>query len=321
MDTITKINDLHKLTLEKRGDRTKLFDSTSLSYYQLCPRKFFYRFELRLVAKGFEAPPLTMGKGIHTFIEIYTETKDIKSAAIAFKKDIENPKSKIGGEGIKNYNTKTGLTALAHYIEHYADDPYPPKVVNGKKLLEVGFAIDLGSGILWGRIDRIGTDTTSKDPNAYIVLDHKHTTQSISEYKQSKYVMSPQITNYMLACREMFGYSPSHGIIDIIRISEGNIHERFARVYIERTELDLDTAKEELRFTFAVIQQAREYGICGFPKNAPEACLNWGRKCEYYALCFGHTDDLVTLLEYGYEETTWDPFKVVDGETSCSLQN
>ena len=307
-----RIDRYYKQLLEKHGDELNIFDSTSLNDYGMCPRKFFFQHELKIVPRGPEPAPLTLGKAVHSFIEAYTLSHDLSNAVDAYEREVELKKADLTVE-----KKAGGLITMMRYIDEYfdaygEDGEFPPLVIDGEPMVEKGFAIDVGGGVLWGRIDRIARD--DEDPDGYVVLDHKHTSGKITDQKKLYYVISNQMTNYMLATYELFGKPPTKAVVDLIRVTdeepsrESKTGSQFVRLFVYRSEEELMLRKRELRFQIAVIQEARNYGICGFPKSAPSSCFVWYRPCEYLPLCMAQVDDLVTLVENLYEKNTWVPY-------------
>jgi hypothetical protein len=137
------------------------FDYTSMSTFQRCQRKYWYRIERGLVPKMGQMAP-NFGKSIHLALDSWYQDKDVDKAISIFKEDF---KEDLATDDKRTH--KMGEWILKNYAEKYTDQPF--------ELLscEREFTIPLpNSNQLIGRIDKI-----IKWGGAVWVLDHKTTSQ------------------------------------------------------------------------------------------------------------------------------------------------
>lgn len=308
---------------------TPIYDTTTLDLFALCPRKFWYANQNNLQPLE-ESAPLSYGTAIHEGLYHYYKGEKIEDCLIAFALTLkENNRSVIPvtiaeaeEEGSK-YSIEYGAYVLTQYFSTWPrKDDYikPLKDANGEPYLEVGFAADVGSGILVGKIDGIFYEVENPD-NLWLV-EHKHTQRILNSSWYEKYHLSNQITNYLWAAQELLGRPLQGAIINGIRVhlfKRGTLEEqnekRFLRITSHRSPAQLQRRKAELNFQFQIVEEFKKHGKDAFYMNAPNACYQFGTglatSCPFIPLCLSREESVLSrFTEYGYVQHEWSPYDI-----------
>ena len=314
-----------------------LLDSTMLSCFDSCERKFFYEFICHLAPLAI-SPHLHAGGAFARGIEIvrrsYYEQHRPLPAALA-----DGARALITFHG--DFNPKLApikscenmLAALYSYFETYppATDPYQPLIFpSGKPAVEFTFAIptevshpETGEPLLYaGRADMIALYNDS----LMCLVDEK-TTGSISTKWADKWAMRGQFMGYCYAAQQS-GYPISHCLIRGI----GILKTKFS--HIETLEhypnFQLDAWWRTLNIKLERMVAAWESGLADDINALARSYIqSYGDGCSSYAGCMFL--DLCTSPDptqrfSSYQERHWNPIEKdpswpADGPQSKPIAN
>jgi hypothetical protein len=177
----------------------------------------------------------------------------------------------------------------------------------------MGFALDTGSGLFYGRLDGI---IRMKSDNGLYLLEHKHTMRQINEGYWKQFRMSNQITRYLWAIWQIMGEVPKGCLVNVMRTypfkrepKEGLEENVFQRLITSRTTAQMESMSRQTDWQIALIQKSREYGMDAFFMNAPTSCNLYFRDCDYLPLCrAGHPVVFDAIKNGEYLDNTWRPY-------------
>src|SRR5215510_1528270 len=272
----------------------KWTDASRLETYQLCPRRYYYKYEMRLVPKEITpASSASFGLGIHAGLELvykgkgadyepcrhygpptvedrclYCQQNDgqIRRMFQAFLREFP-----LGLEQ-RAYTQHNGLLLLTRYVGKYNNDPLD----EGCMGVELTFSESLEGIPYVGRIDLMSV----WDKIVYVV-DHK-TKSLITDGFLRSLKLDSKTTGYLWAVSEITGERVNNCIINIMRVSSTIDSKSFARPVTSRTETDFTQWKDNtLRLLDDIARdQNRQY----FAMN-PNSCFSYNRECEYFRIC------------------------------------
>jgi hypothetical protein len=303
-----------------------VLDNSALSAFAHCPRRFLYVKVLSLRSRV-DALALSFGGAFHAGLaEYYTSGEPVKAlrdfaeAATAERSRLQIRIEEAKAAGIKEeYSLEFGMQLLTKYMLRYprGTDGFQIMVKDGTPLVEQGFTLRLGNGLIVGKMDGVIDDGD--------LLEHKTTSQYLSPEFLSQYIVHNQITLYMAALRELLGRMPKKCIVNIIRVKEYKTVNKddklFSRQYVTRTTAQLDQFLQQLEFRISQVKNFLRIGFDAFYQNAPEACTKWGRICEYMPLCQAQDSDSVEALINGggYVVEAWEPFDLKGAKSMVAL--
>lgn len=286
-------------------------DSTMVSTFRSCPRKFEYQYiehlrptgvSIHLTAGGAYAAGLDAARKRQAqFPESPLPHEDVYRAAFtAFLKEWDGPLDVP--DNPKNIHNM--LHALELYLQQFHpfyDEVQPLRFSDGSISSEFSFAIPLDikhpSGdpfVYVGRFDMLGRHVPS---DRLVVLDDK-TTGSLSSYWMSQWDMRGQFLGYCWACQKL-GYNVTDVIVRGTGIMKTDI--RFLPVPVQYSMHKLQRWEQELYYTLEqmIFYEQRNH----FPYNFADACTSYGG-CPMKQLCEAqHPEEW-----YGaYEKSIWNP--------------
>ena len=289
--------------MENNGER--IWDYTSISTFQTCPKKFYYRM-IKDLTPLTTAPALLFGKALHMALETYynnTENR-LEKAIEAFKANY------VDSESDAKRTTANAEKLLRGYAEVYANEPF--KVLS----TEVGFSVpvEYGSGksfLLCGRLDAL-VDWQG----ALYVLEHKSTTMLASNYF-FQFEMNMQVDGYIYAATQITGRRCLGAIINAMEVWKNvqkptaktkQLSDHYARDPQSRSEHQLKEYCEDLGLVVEDIIKAEK--LNRFPRNK-QSCFNYNYKCPYWDICKYGEDE--RLIEKNFRKERWEPYKQVEG--------
>jgi hypothetical protein len=303
------------------GTKTQYaWDSTSLSYLKTCPRLYQYIMLEGWSAKD-ESVHLRFGIEYHKALEQYDEKRvsgldHEKSLYFSIHQllirivDWEPDTSTRAG----NYkNPRTLVQLVIDYCDKYKDDPAKTVIrENGRPATELSFRFELDWGpqaakgqpyVLCGHLDRVVTFNDS-----ILVMDHKTTTTTPSQYYFDQYSPNNQMSLYTLAGQIILG-SPVKGvIIDAAQVTL-EVPNNFVRGFTYRTPQQIEEWLNDLRFW---LYQAEQYAtVEQWPMN-DTACDKFGG-CKFRGVCSRDPSVRDRFLEADFVklplEDRWNPLK------------
>jgi hypothetical protein len=318
-DCIYSEAELEKLTL----------DNSILNVFALCPRKFLYRKVLNLVPLKVSSA-LSFGTAFHAGLESYYSGKDpvavLKAFADAAKLEASTlalTRNEAKENGMKEeHSIEFGLDLMMKYMDRYPlknENFQIMKKVDGKSMLEVGFALHLNNGTMIGKMDGV-IDTPG-------LMENKTTGSYINADFLSQFTVHNQISLYLAALRDLLGKTPKNCLVNVIFVkdykkpTEKKDENLFRRVTVSRTDDQLDQTIRQLEFRINQIKNFLRIGFDAFYQNAPDACRSHFHTCEYAILCQSQEKELIEMLMAGsFREEIWEPYDLEAATLSVEIQ-
>lgn len=277
------------------------YDSSKITSYRLCPRKFYYRYEKNLVPIDYTSTPMEFGSAIHKALEsIYRDGPRVREAdAYKFAKVFCDAFPRHMEDRV--YTQENGTELLACYILKWEHDKFDILAIEQPFHLDMPDDID-GQGFTYaGRMDLV----VEMDGKIY-PWDHK-TTSYFGDHFEKGFKLDVQMTGYIKANKVAHGeHAASAAIINALRPTNKISPECFVRKETTRTPEELVEWEHELRATVDQIRSSRLVGR--WIKHAPTACFTYNRTCEYYGLCTAGESQRAALIDSAFEQKVWTPW-------------
>lgn len=297
------------------------WDSTSLTAFVTCPRKYFYSVlqgwtsELKSAHLVFGGHYATALEHFHKFRAQGIEYDDALRAVVrealynTWTHDIAENGDPIPGTGAPQdwlHNTKTRDTlirSIVWYLEHYKDDAMQTVILSdGRAAVEYSFSIELSDEYLYcGHIDRLVTYGDNAD---IYVQDQKTSGSTITPRYFDGYSPDYQMTGYTWAGQIIFNMPVKGVVIDAAQIAVG--FTAFSRQPVTRSERQLEEFRHE---ALHYIKQAKACHESGYYPMNRTACGNYGG-CEFRRICSAVPGVRDNLLQGGFvKRDRWDPLQ------------
>ena len=283
------------------------WDSTSLSLFKACPRKYQLTI-LQGWAPRSESIHLTFGILYHKVLEVYDHMKAVgkshDESCIAAIKYIMVA-SKDWNSDDPNKNRFTLVRSAIWYFEQFKEDHFKTIILaNGKPAVELSFRFSLditaphGESYLYsGHLDRLATDPQGD----IFVMDRKTTKSTISSNFFDKFNPNNQMSGYTTGAKITFHQPVKGVVIDGAQIAVG--FTRFARGFSLRTPDQLDEWLDEVHYFIKTAEAMRRQDF--FPKN-DTACDMYGG-CHFRDICNKSRGQRERWLAADYARRYWDP--------------
>lgn len=285
------------------------WDSTSLSTFKACPRKYQYSI-LQGWAPKSESVHLTFGILYHKVLEVYDHHRALgdshDKATIAAVKYIMIASKDFKSDD-PNKNRYTLVRSAVWYLEQFKDDPFKTIILaNGKPAVELSFRFSLdivtphGEPYLYsGHLDRLAEDALGD----LYVMDRKTTKSTISSNFFDKFNPNNQMSGYTAGAKITFAKPVKGVVIDGAQIAVG--FTRFARGFSLRTQDQLDEWLDEVAY---FIKQAEGFTKADYwPKNDTSCDMYGG--CHFRDICNKSKGQRLKWLTADYQKRFWDPLK------------
>lgn len=285
------------------------WDSTSLSSFVTCPRKYYlsvlqgWTSELRSVHLIFGGHYATALEHYHKFraasLDHDEALHNVVLEALVATWDSEAGKPQDWLHTSKTRDTL--IRSIVWYLEEFRDDPMKTVILSdGRAAVEYSFSIDLDDTYVYcGHIDRL---VTYGDGNDIYVQDQKTTGSQITPRFFDGYSPDYQMTGYTWAGQIIFQMPVKGVVIDAAYIAVG--FTAFGRQPITRSDRQLEEFREEVLHYIGLAKQCHETGY--YPMNRT-ACGNYGG-CEFRKICSAVPGVRSNLLEGGFKKRDrWDP--------------
>lgn len=295
------------------------WDSTSLSSFVTCPRKYYYSI-LQGWTSELRSVHLIFGGHYATALEHYHKHRAggighddallqvVREALInTWDHELTESGERIEGSGKPQdwlHNSKTRDTlirSIVWYLEEFKEDPMKTVILSdGRAAVEYSFSIDLDDTYVYcGHIDRL---VTYGDGDDIYVLDQKTTGSQITPRFFDGYSPDYQMTGYTWAGQIIFQMPVKGVVIDAAYIAVG--FTAFGRQPVTRSARQLEEFREEVLHYIGLAKQCHETGY--YPMNRT-ACGNYGG-CEFRKVCSAVPGVRSNLLEGSYKKRDrWDP--------------
>lgn len=306
------------LSFDSTG-RQWAWDSTSLSTFVTCPRKYLYSIlqgwtaELRSVHLEFGGH---YAKALERFHKLRADGKTYDDAVrqvvhllLIETWEYETEPSGEGGTGQPvdwMHNTKTRDTlvrSVVWYLDQFKNDPMQTVILpDGRAAVEYSFTIELSPEYVYcGHIDRLVTYGEDKD---VYVQDQKTSGTTITPRYFEAYTPDIQMTGYTLAGCIIFNIPVKGVIIDAAQIAVG--FTRFERGMVSRSSAQLEEFREEV---LHYIDEAKRCHESNYYPMRRTSCSNYGG-CEFRRVCSAAPALREKLLEANFKKRKrWDPLE------------
>jgi PD-(D/E)XK nuclease superfamily len=278
--------------------------ASRIDCFNLCPRKFQYKYEMNLapVDEGVDRP-IMFGDAMHRALAtlyLGTAFDHVQCPCGTFCDFCKaRPIQRIAAEFLEHYPTDPddtrdprtrirGLELLAAYLNKWKREPFRVLAV------EVPFSLQPEP-----ELEYVGKMDLLVEENGLVLPIDTKTTSRTGYLFDAQFKLSVQITGYVVIASVITGQPVHQAIINGIRVS-GKIEPdtTFFRQHTSRTPEDIAEWEEHIRDIHRLILQFRE---SRFPKAAPYACVAYNRLCEFYQLCTSGAATRQTLLETAYK--------------------
>lgn len=284
-------------------------DSTMISTFKSCARKFYWQFILNKVLDGSNIH-LTAGGAIAASLDVIRRAQfGVPLIPVDELMAIALPTflSQWGGLVVPDDHPKSlhrCLWALEEYLKHYhpkTDDVQPLERSDGTPTSEFTFAIPLPvnhpSGdpfVYCGRFDLLGC---IRSADLHVIVDEK-TTGSLATSWTRQWDLRGQFLGYTWACQQL-GYPVSDCIVRGIGMYKAG--PQFLAVPTHYPKHLVDRWYIQLLKTVNTIRDCYEQNEWGY--DFADACSSYGG-CPYVDLC-KHRDPEPWFSNYS--ERTWSP--------------
>ena len=293
------------------------WDSTSINLIKTCPRLYQYTMIDGWASRD-ESVHLRFGIEYHAAIQMYDSSlangiphedaiHDVIRELLIRTEDFHPDESTKAGK----YKNRQSLIQLAiDYLDHFKSDHAKTYIKSdGTAAVELSFRFELDWGpssatrpyILCGHIDRV-VEFNSQ----LLVMDHKTTTTTPSQYYFAQYEPNNQMTLYTLAGQIILN-TPIKGVCISaaqIKLVEPN---EFIRGFTYRTPDQLEEWLSDLNLT---LQTAEQYATMNYWPMNDTACDKFGG-CKFRGICSKSPGVREIFLKSDFDkqppEERWNP--------------
>jgi hypothetical protein len=301
------------------------WDSSSLSTYLRCPRRYFYNYICNFRPRT-ESFDLTFGSLVHAAMEEYHLERQSRGhneaqtmgLQVLLSEAWNSFEGKYWESTSRNKNLWNALRAFIWHTEQFAFEPDFNTTILGKKLyaVELPFSFDLDlkvNGVpatYCGHLDRM-VDTGA----GRWIVDYKTTTKTIGPHYFEGYSPSTQLPGYAVAASIVF-HEPVQGVVidamqigvDFVRCARGHIllGQEKAEEWMQNAVSWVRSAMEVA--TSATILEAENPGEFAaknayhWPMNT-ESCFI----CPFKTVCGSTPSVRGFILEADFVQGIWDP--------------
>jgi PD-(D/E)XK nuclease superfamily len=295
-------------------------DSSSLSEFKICPRRYYYSMVLGRQPSA-ENIHLTFGTLLHKAVEMYHKARfhrdgglthiDALRASVKWLMKVtwDKENNRPWSSGDKYKNRFTLIRTVVWYLDIHQEDLLTTALLqDGRPAVELPFTIDSGYSSftgeefrLCGTLDRIAIFQPDKN---YYVTDIKTTQSTMGDFYFKKFTPDNQVSTYSIAGSIAYNMPVQGLIIDGIQIAIE--FSRFERALIERSQSQLTEWQEDLGYWLMNLNHCAETE--NWPRN-DSACNLYGG-CPFRAVCSQSNPNAATQVLMGaYRERIWDPLK------------
>ena len=240
---------------------------SKLKLFKACRRAYFFKYVEGLEpVQTFEA--LETGKTYHKMIEMFYNNEEV---------DLDYSKeSAMFAAYLKYISPKFKVAQAEQYFEYFLDT----------------------GDVLNGIIDGISDDGH--------IVEHKTTSQEITEQYEYNLLWDEQLLAYMLATGKRKAYyticrkptirqkqteTEEEFFNRMVEWYDVDTDKKIKLLYIDRTDAEVEQFKRDLQDMCDEIQSTQNlYRNCGW-------CNVWGRRCEYSSICL-HYDPQQQYIEF-----------------------
>jgi hypothetical protein len=298
-------------------DTWDIIDSSKLTTYLTCPRKFFFNYVLGWDSV-FPNKHLIFGKAIHKAFEYILiqprpTTETIQEAYEIFMGEYRKEFTAEDDEYNKPKTPEYVFPLLVKYCQEYESEWETEEVLH----TEVAGIVPVSEeNFLNFRIDLV-----RKGERGIYCMDHK-TTGYINETWMGQWELAIQVFVYIHFLYSHYPVEDVYGmIINGIGLSKRKNVDLNAinlqRVKVRKTMKQLDDGLKQVSYyldrlkeDYRKLSEAKDTGnsLQCFYRN-PEACTKYFKLCKYHAICTSCTNPLQIAEEvpHGFTTKFWDP--------------
>lgn len=284
------------------------WDSTSLTTFKECPRKYQYSILLGYTPRA-ENVHFKFGIFYHRGLELYDHFRiswGHDEAQFMMVHDMMQETWGWHSDG-KYKNRQTLIRSLVWYTEQFKNDPAQTIILaNGKPAVELSFRFELpivqpdGSPYLYsGHMDRV-----AEWQGSTYVFDRKTSKSAIYDDFFAKFNPHNQMSGYTFAGKVVFAQPIKGIVIDAAQVAVG--FTKFERGFTFRTDDQLD---EWVDTTSHYIKLAEGYAKADFWPMNEASCHNYGG-CPFRPICSKPARLRLQWLEADYAKRLWDPLQI-----------
>jgi CRISPR/Cas system-associated exonuclease Cas4 (RecB family) len=282
-----------------------LYDSTSITTYLTCPRKYFYRIVCGFVAKAATPPYFAFGSAYHKFREVldqtmmdtidgrpYTESEAFVKAITAAKsyaaKHLKAPEVGTKFDFMTPERLQLSCTKA---FEVWLAERKKFQILAAEQIVTV--KLPHGT-FIHGKIDRL------INWNGRLwVWDYK-TTSKLGPFYERSLEPNDQFTRYIWIARELNGREPAGLMVDVLFNSKKE-GPKFQTMPTSRTKSQLEMWVREHKYWEDRLEENRKEDF--WPMN-PKGCMF----CEFHSVCRQQTESgQMTQLRSYFKVKAWDP--------------
>lgn len=285
------------------------WDSTSLSSYVACPRKYQYTIlegwqsafkSVHLVFGGHYASALERFHKLRADgLEYWDAANSVVHQCLIDTWDKENERGQDWMDSKKTRETL--IRSIVWYLDQYENDTMETVILqDGRAAVEYSFTLELSDEYLYcGHIDRL-----VKYGDDIYVQDQKTSGAAITQYYFNGFAPDYQMTGYTLAGQILFNLPVKGVVIDAAQIAVG--FTSFGRGFTWRGEAQLMEFRDEALY---YIGEAKRNHEAGYYPMRRTSCGNYGG-CQFRDVCNANPAMRESLLKGKFEKKErWDPLK------------
>lgn len=291
------------------------WDSTSVSTFKACPRKYYYSIVCGYTSKD-ESVDLTFGIAYHSAQEAFHRARAIgatfdQALRIALRTAADatwdRARMRPWGSNSPYKNRETLFRSIVWYFDKYKDDTLETVILaNGKAAVELSWRIELGRKaatgedmLLCGHFDRL-----VKFASGTWIADYKTTKFNVFEPSFfERYSPDNQFSTYTYAGQLVYNVPIKGVICDAVQVLTEE--SRFQRAPITRTAQQLLEWRSDLDYWIAT---AEACAVNGFWPQNDTACGLYGG-CPFRQVCGKTPGVREDWLKVSYNQRVWDPLK------------
>lgn len=297
----------HKLSFD--NGYQFVWDSTCLSLFAECPRKYYYAIieglahkstSVHLIFGSHYASALEMLKK-----EIAAGTDPDQALILTIRYlliatwDSTTKKPQVFDDTKK---TRLNLIrSVVWYFDEYINNPENPYKTHilktGKAAVELSFKIEVDNGYVFsGHLDEVvGID------DLLMVKDQKTTTQTLGDWYFKQFEYAPQMFMYSSVAKPVLG-SPISGVI----IDAASIQINATQFQQRTITKQKDLLEDWYNSTLALIDMADSCTSKKFFPQNRTSCGNYSG-CDFLPLCQANSKFRETVKKAQYTSKNWDP--------------
>lgn len=288
----------------------EIIDSSKVTAFITCPRKYFYKYILGWVGEDISVH-LVFGEGWHRAMEKllkegYT-TDAVHSAYSAFLEYYRRYFTKMEDANFFPKAPSSVVPALIEYIERYRESDRNMEVL----YTEISGTAPIGED----RVIHFRMDGVVKREEGIVCLEHK-TGSRLTGNWGDQWTLKVATGTYMHVLNCLYSPEEVYGLIinGAIFRKSGNDFVRFPirknNEMMNQWLWNVNHWIDLIEWNMKELESSSENDdiLYAFPLN-PESCTKWGRMCPFHDFCFSWGNPLKRCDEvpYGFKQEWWNP--------------